>query len=354
MFVATRSQLPAPSHGLMILEPQLRTPMAAPLSRPSVRLSEALEAGEPQGFRSFAALPGNLKAIESALEFAQGRVPLVAVVGPSGWGKTHLLRATTDMLGSQGACVVPRSALEWIMDPSRSDANHPLVLDDTQDVLRHPRARHQFRQALLRRVRSRRPTMLSFAGARVGRSLKAFVPFSREWNWALIAEPTCDERELVVRQIATTERMLLSQATTRLIARHLHGNGRSVSGALKRLKMYRSDWSDRDAVCQACGVLMPYLLGRDGWDPRDHVFEAVSQTVAGVDGAPSGTVQDITAYLLWSEIGLSEDEIATFLRVTPSSVYTRSVDVRKRMEDSAYGALVGSCRRSVIDAFEQA
>ena len=317
-------------------------------TKTSARLSRVLGQTPRGGFQTLAALPGNIKAIEAALQFAHSVQPFVVVVGPPGWGKTHLMVSTREAMSARGSEPEITSALDWIMNPARFDSNAPLLLDDVQDVLRHPRARHQFRLALERRIRSRRPTMICFNGHRISHTLRAFLPLSREWTVALISEPSSDERELVVRQIASSEGMLLSKAIVRLIARHLHGNGRSVSGALQRLKLYRDDWSAADDVCPACGILMPYLLCDDGWDPRDEVHEAVSRVVSDPD-----TVIDVSAYVLWQLVGLTEGDVATFLKIGPSSVYNRSNQVKRRLSEEEFAAVFADCKSAVLQNFER-
>jgi len=301
------------------------------------------------GFQTIAALPGNIKAIEAGHQFASGIRTSVAIIGPSGWGKTHLLAITRESLEAIGINAEFTSALAWINSSNRMDSQTPLLLDDVQDVLRHPRARHQFRLAIERRIRSRRPTMLCFTGHRMTHGIRTALPLGREWTVATVTEPTPDERELVVRQIAQTERMLLARPIVRMISHHLHGNGHSVSGALQRLKMFRDDWTRDDDVCAACGVLSPYLLGRDGWDARDEVSEAVSRVIR----EDRELATDITAYLMHQVIGLTEGDVATFLRITPSNVYSRSVRVAKGLVEPEMSEMVRACKSAVLQSFDR-
>ena len=59
------------------------------------KLSNVLFERRVATFNSLAALPSNVEAIEAALMFSAGLNPFVAIVGPSGWGKSHLLGATS-------------------------------------------------------------------------------------------------------------------------------------------------------------------------------------------------------------------------------------------------------------------
>jgi hypothetical protein len=169
---------------------------------------------------------------------------------------------------------------------------------------------------------------------------------------ATINEPSIGERELVVRQIANNEGLVLAKPVIRLIARHLHGNGRSILGALQRMSLVKSDWSRREEVLPACGILSPYLIGRDGWDARDEVYEAVERTLSQHGLGMRGAVADVSAFLLLNDVGLSEGEVASFLKESPSKVYTRAARIRQRVEEPMMATMVGKSRDAVVSAFE--
>src|SRR5436305_2223096 len=117
-------------------------------------------------FGSFMCLPSNMHALESARLFSNRSASFVALVGPSGWGKTHLLRASSDALRPEFLRSVGVSeASDYAVNPSRPDVHAPLLLDNVQGALDRSRARLQLRLALERRVRSGRPTLLSFTGS---------------------------------------------------------------------------------------------------------------------------------------------------------------------------------------------
>ena len=61
--------------------------------RQAPRLSEVLFETSRATFAAYAPLPSNVEAIDAALRFSAGHEILVALVGPSGWGKSHLLGA---------------------------------------------------------------------------------------------------------------------------------------------------------------------------------------------------------------------------------------------------------------------
>lgn len=304
------------------------------------------------GFDSFTALPTNIGAIEATIRFAEGTSPFVAIFGPSGWGKTHLLSAVERKLAeTEESTVAIRSALTWTRSTTRQDLTPVLILDDLQDVFSHPRARHLVRQSIEYRVRTGRRTLVALTTDMPVRKLKSMLPFSGDWLWAAIAEPGIDERQLVVYQIASECQLHLSRPIARLIARHLNGNGRSIRGAIHRLRLVKRDWSKNLDVLPACGVLSPYLLGHEGWDPRDTVWEAVQRVCA--DRNLRLGEGEILSYLLLDDVGLSEGEVASFLKVTPAKAYQDCTKVRARCEDAEVKALLEACRIAVLCGFEE-
>lgn len=303
------------------------------------------------GFHSFTALPSNIGAIEASMKFVSGASPFVALSGPSGWGKSHLLLSVEELMAKQAPnSVTLVSALQWCGASGRQDFAGTLILDDVQDVASHPRARHTLRQALDHRVRTGRRTLLAWMTSDSAKRTRALLPAGRDWLIAPIVEPTIDERELVVLQIANELQVTLSRATAQLVARHLNGNGRSIRGAIQRLRLVKTDWSTDQDVIPACGVLSPYLLGHNGWDPRDHVHEAVTKVFS--ESASSLSRNDVSCYLMMHEMGLSETEVATFLKVSPSKAYGHCVKVKSQLSEGLGLTLVDACRNTVLSGFE--
>lgn len=316
------------------------------------RLSEALCGVGADSVRALVVCDYNLTAVESVYRFLEGREPLVALVGSSGWGKSALLFSAAEHLSlSGGRYRAVWGALDWIRSAERPECPHPLVLDDLQDAVRNPRARHTLRQRLEKRVRLHRPTLVSFTEGGASSGLPQVLPMGQEWAIARLGKPEIADRAAVVAKIAENEGVALSEATVWLIARHLFGNGRSIQGALQRLGLVRRDWLGERSVCEACGVLMPYLMGRDGWDPRDVVAEAVLSELGRRGVVDVRTASDVTAYVLTTLIGLSEQDVAVFLRMTPSQVYARQNAVKARLSDLGSRRLVEACESAVLSAF---
>ncbi len=323
-----------------------------PQSERRPKLSDAVSQRTGSSFSTFTALPSNIEAVEAVMRFSDATHPFVLVTGPSGWGKSHLLNATVDQINRRkpGSAVLT-SALQLIHSTRRQDPSECLVVDDVQDVLLHPRARHAFKQRLDLRVRTGRRTLLSWSFNDNGLRNRLELPLSRNWVVAAITEPTPSERELVSLQIASRYGLRLSRSLAKVLARHVHGNGRSIAGAMQRLRLTKSDWSLPEDVIPACGVLSPYLLGAEGWDPRDQIHDAVG---AVVTSSPcSLTSNDFSCYLMLEEMGLSENEVATFLKVPQARAYNHARKVKSLLEEPEVADLILACRNAVLYGFEE-
>ncbi len=302
----------------------------------------------PFSFASYAAVASNIGAIEASLRFAQSTTPFLAIVGAPGWGKTHMVEAVAAYMRRQGiGANRPTSALQYASNPERIDESLPLLLDDVQDVWSNMRTKQELRRLLEQRVRAKRCTMVTISDSVSRSEAQRFLPSSQEWGFQAITQPSRAEKEHIVRQIADSEGVALSRPIVHLVSRHLFGNGRSIQGAVHTLKLVRPAWSRRDDVCEACGVLMPYIHGEDGWDPRDVVLEVVTRAFESspVDGV---VPEQVCAYMLISEMGLSEYDTATFLGVSPTKAYAMSNGVKLQLADSRLAQCVRFCHDAVV------
>lgn len=263
-------------------------------------------------------LPSNVAAVETAMHFATGVHTLAAIVGPSGWGKSHILECVAERLGQRYRSA-PRvvSAAEWV-DDLRMDGVQPLLLDDLQEVSRRPRSRIQLRIALERRVRTGRPTMLAYDGVKSTRQLRAILPRAKEWAIGLIAEPAPSERALVLAQLAEVEGLSLSPALTHVVAHHMRGDGRTLTGALRRLRLSGSLWNDVGGTLKACGLLEPFFADCGDWDLRGHILAAARR----FDSGPIPTA-DLVAYTMLREAAIGEVDVARAMRIEPGEAYSR-------------------------------
>jgi hypothetical protein len=167
---------------------------------------------------------------------------------------------------------------------------------------------------------------------------------------AQILPPSPVERQCIAHQIAQCEKLKLHRSIEALLATHLNGNGRSMRGAMLRLKLIRSDWRADEDFAEACGILMPYLIGEDGWDPRDVAADAVNHVfLAWPDSPPIGRRASL-AYVLNQLIRLSEEDVASFLRISTGQVYRHCRNVRDRLECPTSAEFIGIVQAHVYSA----
>src|SRR5512133_2618354 len=193
------------------------------------RLSQALFTNNAKDFRSMATLPSNVEAIEAAMLFSTGLENLVAVIGPSGWGKSHLLTAAADRMRMEFglSTVEVQNVGDWLTNNCRQAQFMPVILDDVQTCLSSTKTKQHLRLALERRAKAARPTLLSFTASAMDRQIKSLLPQLREWTVVPIKAPTPSERVLVVRQMCKSEGLTLSDTLVDLIAKKVNGNGRT-------------------------------------------------------------------------------------------------------------------------------
>ncbi len=292
------------------------------------RLSEALEDRDKIGFHSIAAFHSNVKAIEACLLLSGGLQTHVAIMGPSGWGKTHLLHSTAKSISRNRGVPIQVWSAQELSNSSRLDAQMPLILDDVHEAIHRSKLRQQLRSILERRVRAGLTTLLGFDNEHGTRAIKAFLPCPREWTTAAIGEPSSDERALVVRQLANTQGLILGTPLLNSLARRTTGNGRTLTGALQRLKLIQTRWTEPAEVLRSLGVLKDYWGDSQGWDLRDFIIERVN---ASVDGELEA--RDLAVYVMLHSIGLSESETAKALGLHPGEAYAIGVKMELALKD---------------------
>ncbi len=293
------------------------------------RLSEVLFTKGHRTFGSMAALPSNVDAIESSLLFATGMTTFAAIVGPSGWGKTHLIQAACNRIGQDhGVIPEPLATLDYLANPPRFDSHAPLILDDAQESLSRPRMRMILRLNLERRVRGGRPTMLAFTATKVTRQIRALLPSAHDWSISALASAQPAERIPLIHHMASAEGLTLSPCLVNMIAFQMHGNGRTLSGALKRLKLSGSEWVDSVSILRACGLLDPFFSDNSSWDLRLRILKSTE-----FHRGKLGTLNppDLALYTMLSICGLSEASAARALGIEPAEAYGRCARFHDRM-----------------------
>ncbi len=92
------------------------------------RLSRALVDQQEISFGSLAHVPSNMLAVQAAERFASGISNFVAIVGPSGWGKSHLLASVANRVAQrEGSAPQVLTATEWLLGIAQSDSGRPAL-----------------------------------------------------------------------------------------------------------------------------------------------------------------------------------------------------------------------------------
>jgi chromosomal replication initiation ATPase DnaA len=314
-----------------ILEPSVGVPVLRP------RISEVLFQHRERGFDSIACVQSNVRAVELAVRFASGVNPFVAIIGPSGWGKTHLMTAAARQwsLDPSNSAIRYTTALSYSADPKLRAYNGPLIIDDAQDLISRTRPRIELQWAIERRVKAGRPTMLSFTETKLTRAIRGTMHQYREWVVAIIKAPTLAERESIVRKLADFESIHLSDPLVKAMVSKIEGNGRTLQGALTRLKTVSHHWPDSTATIKALGILAPVRSASD-WDLREHIATVAHQLSA--EEREHAVPFDLAVYMMLKVALLPESEIARFFRIEPARVYayaTRFAEQVARDEHTA-------------------
>lgn len=279
-----------------------------------------------------AVLPSNIEALDAGLQFAAGDMPFVSIMGPSGWGKTHLLEcAANHMHSTFNLRTRVVSAFDYIEGRHSADAHLPLLIDDVQEAMARTRSRVQLRLGLERRVRIGRPTMLAATGEGLARQFMGFLPSRREWRLFEIGEPSAAERRIVVEQMAKAEKLQLSSVITRLLATRMRGNGNTIHGAVNRLKLSGSHWASTSEVLNACGILDPFFADNSSWDLKEKIRTAAEQTsrqFSSVDPCTLG------CFAMIQTAHLCELDVARFYGLAPAKARAQSIKFQKSVVDS--------------------
>lgn len=294
------------------------------------RLSSVLVGSSEGCFDSIVTLPSNVQAIESALLFATGRSPFVAIVGPSGWGKTHLMGAaarTMQVLDRESRPGLI-SGKEWLLMSSRVDPMAPLLVDNAQEAFSQHRTRLQFKLALERRVKAGRPTLLAFTAPKSTRAFRAFLPNYNSWIVATIESPSTAERSKVVLQMAKAESLSISESLQSILAKQLAGDGRTLEGAFKRLRLQDGKWLDARSTLRALGILNPFFVDNSNWDLREAIWSAAEGRCR------TAWNKELAIYVMLRIALLSEADVAHYFEVDPSVAYAKATSFQRRIDES--------------------
>lgn len=280
-------------------------------------------------FNNLAPLNSNVDAIDATRNFANGYHSLVGIVGPSGWGKTHLLgAAAASKMAAVDETVKVIPALDFALGIKKVEVGAPLILDNLQDAIGRGRSSQNLRALLERRVKAQHPTLVALSSTRGIKAVKGALPLPREWVLAAIDSPSVTERLLVIENMGKSEGIELGPSLTFILANYLKGNGLTILGCLKRLRVQSARWISDSETLRACGVLNPYFTDSAEWDLRETIDRVVAQerSIPGMGVA-------LATYVMLRVARLSEADIASYYSIEPVKVYMLANSIEKLATD---------------------
>jgi hypothetical protein len=235
-----------------------------------------------------------------------------------------------------------------VANPLKGETVGPLILDDVQEILGRPRPQLALRLNLERRVRAGRSTILAFTLPKPNRQLKGFLPNYRDWAICTMSEPQAAERVLLLGHMSTAEGLSLSPSLIHVIATSMCGNGRTLSGALKRLRLSGPIWLDSHSTLQACGLLDPFFADSPDWDLKLKILKVAD---ANRLMFPKAAITDLALVVMLHEAGLAEADVARCLGISPADAYLRATRFKKHTQtDAATRGYVNQLVDLVVDS----
>lgn len=287
------------------------------------RLSDALFHSRRPDLGTVAALPSNIRAVEAVVLFRSGLATHVAVVGPSGWGKSLLLECAATEVAP------PKSAPERVFSAANTqdfdaaiDHESVLILDDVHVAMAQAKTRVKLQRLLERRIRTRKATLIAAESERASKNLAHFLPSSREWTIGTISQPTEAERTQVVMSIARQFGMSMDARLAAFVARHYPGSGQCLKGAVRKLELLPMAPSDPNFAFSACGLLFGTGCGSNGWDLRDAIQESAEAAVRSLPASDRRlSPQTLAIHLSRAKFQIPEQSIAGFYQISEGDVY---------------------------------
>jgi hypothetical protein len=162
-----------------------------------------------------------------------------------------------------------------------------------------------------------------------------------------ISEPAPSERMLIIAQLAEAQGLSLSANLMRVISHKMRGNGRTLGGALRRLRLHGCIWTDVAGTLKACGLLEPFFADSGSWDLRGHILSVAKSFNASQYGIP---ISDLVAFTMLREAALCEVDVARSLRIEPGEAYARAERFEKQYKTSEQALLaVSKFAESVVE-----
>jgi hypothetical protein len=277
------------------------------------------------GFASYATIPSNIRAVENALLFAAGLIRFCVLSGPSGWGKTSLVDALAGLMVSLDKSNAPfiLGSTELVRRYGAYDPQRPLIIEDAQESIWRQKERALVNQIVERRIRARRPTLMVMTGEPCVSELRHTLPYFRRWSLSRINSPSSPERRVVAHMMAANTGLQLGDPLLTLIASRLNGNGRSLNGAMNRLRLAGEVWKSDHEMLQACGVLHPFFLDNGSFDLGHTILEKAREC--------GDQPEDLAAYVMVRVSGLPEDSVARYLDIRAGEVFRAASRVDRKL-----------------------
>ncbi|MBL8060704.1 MAG: hypothetical protein JNK63_08335 [Chthonomonas sp.] len=271
-------------------------------------------------YEGFVPLPSNILGLEAALMLGSGVSPFVAVVGPTGWGKSHLMRVAAEQFQWDFGVRPKVRRGGHLLNRGRWDHPAPLLLDDVQQCLGRPREQQALRNALELRVRLARPTMIGFTGGQAI-EVNQILPQLEMWSIAEVPTPHPVERQSILRQMAEQEGLVLSDRLVCLLAKLVDRSGDALLGLVKRLGLIQREWMTFEDEMLALGVARPHMS-----DPNRVLKWVTSQLQTIIE--PLGLDQhedlarSLAIYYLRKVLGIGESDVSQYYRIEPGDVFS--------------------------------
>lgn len=297
-------------------------------------------------FGSIAIVESNIQSVRACELFSRGQSPFVAVIGPSGVGKSTLLRtAAKRLIGADPVSV--QDASTWGTGRPRREKGEPLVLDNLQDAAAQAKIRQNLRIGLERRVKMKRPTLVSITSNLPVEFARAILPSSKDWLVTHIQKPTFEDRKVIIRQLFEFHSLPASRSLVQLMAKQDHWSGPTYIGILSRLQLAKRDWSLESDALAGCGVFNPFLSDESGWDLREAIARVTHERRGRI---PRNRAKDLALYLMLHVAGLSEASVSQFYNIAPAEAFRRAAAFAKTLpQTEVEQAAVTRISREIID-----
>lgn len=301
----------------------------------------------------FTVLPSNVNALEASLLFSHAFSPFLAIAGPSGWGKSLLLRVASEQFTKERGWRLPIwSSSHFLSGGDRWDRPEPLVLDDAQVCLAKSRDRQRLRHLLELRVRLNRPTFIAATSERGVRAVEPYLPSLQRWVALDLPKPQRQERQVLVRHMAEREGVLLSDRLADLLARRISDSGGCMLGAVQRLGLVQRDWSGLDQELRALALTRMHF-GSD-FDLRRWIYQSVRETVEPLALQICPEVErSLSIFLMRKVCDLPEGEVAEYFEMEPGDVFSHTIAFQLALSDPRVERLSQIVMGALDDALDR-